>query len=54
MSINAKGPFFMCRSFLPILRKSESATIINIGSVVAYKGYIDQECYDQANMLWLV
>ena len=45
MSINAKGPFFMCQSSLPILRKSESATIINIGSVVAYKGYMDQSVY---------
>ena len=38
MSINAKGPFFMCQSSLPILRKSESATIIN-------KGYMDQSVY---------
>lgn len=45
MSINAKGPFFMCQSSLPILHKSESATIINIGSVVAYKGYMDQSVY---------
>lgn len=35
----------MCQSSLPILRKSESATIINIGSVVAYKGYMDQSVY---------
>lgn len=45
MSINAKGPFFMCQSSLPILRKSQNATIINIGSVVAHTGYVDQSVY---------
>ena len=32
LSINLKGPFLMARALLPLLRKSENASIINIGS----------------------
>lgn len=39
MSLNARAPYFLCQASLPALRKSSCATIINITSVVAHKGY---------------
>ena len=45
MDTNVKGPFLMCRESLPVLRKSQSATIINIASVTAHKGYPLQSVY---------
>lgn len=45
MAINARAPFELCRRCLPLLRKSECPTIINIGSVVAHKGYERQSAY---------
>jgi 3-oxoacyl-[acyl-carrier protein] reductase len=45
MSINARAPFILCREALPLLKKSESAHIINIASVVGVKGYPLQSAY---------
>lgn len=45
MDTNVKGPFLMCREILPTLRKSQAATIINIASVTAHKGYPLQSIY---------
>ena len=45
MAINAKIPFLLCQRLLPLLRQSECPTIINMGSVVAHKGYIYQAAY---------
>jgi 3-oxoacyl-[acyl-carrier protein] reductase len=45
MSINARAPFILCREALPLLKKSESASIINIASVVGVKGYPLQSAY---------
>lgn len=45
ISINARAPFILCREALPLLRKSESAYIINISSVVGIKGYPLQSAY---------
>ena len=45
MNINVKVPFVLCQKALPYLRKSNHATIINIGSVVAHKGYVNQAVY---------
>ena len=45
MAINVRAPFLMCREALPHLKKSDRATIINIGSVVSYSGYADQAAY---------
>jgi 3-oxoacyl-[acyl-carrier protein] reductase len=44
-TINARAPFLMCREALPLLRKSEAATIVNISSVVGVKGYPLQSAY---------
>ena len=45
MNLNAKAPYFLCQTALPELRKSSCATIINITSVVAHKGYPFQSAY---------
>jgi 3-oxoacyl-[acyl-carrier protein] reductase len=45
VSINARAPFILCREALPLLKKSPSAYIINIASVVGIKGYPLQSAY---------
>ena len=45
MAINAKVPFLLCQQALPLLRKSDCPTIINIASVVAHDGYAMQAAY---------
>lgn len=45
MNTNARAPFLMCREALPYLMKSSCATIINIASVTAHKGYALQSVY---------
>ena len=45
ISINARAPFILCREALPLLKKSESAHIVNIASVVGIKGYPLQSAY---------
>ena len=42
---NVKAPVFLCQKSLPLLRRSKCATIINICSVVAHKGYPSQSIY---------
>ncbi len=44
-NVNARAPFFLCKEALPFLKKSEKAFIINIASVVGFKGYIHQSVY---------
>lgn len=44
-TINARGPFLLCREALPLLRKAEVGTIVNISSVVGVKGYPLQSAY---------
>lgn len=45
MAVNVRAPYFMCQKALPALRRSDCATIINICSVVAHKGYPFQSAY---------
>ena len=45
MQVNVRAPYFMCQKALPELKKSDCATIINICSVVAHKGYPRQSVY---------
>lgn len=45
MNINVKVPFIVCKTALPYLLKSDSAEIINIASVTAHKGYVNQSVY---------
>lgn len=44
-AVNARAPFFICQEALPFLKKSEKPMVINIASVVGFKGYIDQSVY---------
>lgn len=45
MQVNVRAPYFLCQHALDDLRKSDCATIINICSVVAHKGYPKQSVY---------
>ena len=45
MAINARAPFLLCREALPHLKKSGHGRIVNISSVVGYKGYVNQGAY---------
>ena len=45
MNTNVKAPFLLTQSALPALRASSFATVINIASVTAHKGYPLQSVY---------
>lgn len=45
MVVNARAPFLFSREAIPYLKKSDIPTIVNISSVVGYKGYILQGAY---------
>ena len=44
-AVNARAPFFICQAALPYLKESQKPIVINIASVVGFKGYIDQSVY---------
>lgn len=46
--VNAKAPFFICKEALPYLKQSPKPIIINIASVVGFKGYIHQSAYSSS------
>ncbi len=43
--VNARAPYFLCKEAIPHLKRSDRPIIINMGSVVDYKGYINQSIY---------
>lgn len=43
--VNARAPFFLCKAAVPIMAKSKNPVIINISSVVGFKGYAGQAAY---------
>ena len=43
--VNARAPYFICKEAIPYLKKSDKPVIINIGSVVDFKGYVNQSVY---------
>lgn len=45
LSTNIRAPYLLCREFLPLLRTSKAAEIINICSTVAHVGYAQQSAY---------
>lgn len=47
-NVNARAPFFLCKAAIPYLRKSDHPFIINIGSVVDFKGYERQAAYSSS------
>ncbi len=44
-AVNAKAPFFLCQAALPYLKASSKPVVINITSVVGFKGYANQSVY---------
>jgi 3-oxoacyl-[acyl-carrier protein] reductase len=46
--VNARAPFFLSKAAVPVLRKSVNPVIINIGSVVGFKGYAGQAAYSSS------
>lgn len=44
-AVNARAPFFLCQEALPYLKSSAKPIVINISSVVGFKGYINQSVY---------
>lgn len=46
--VNARAPFFICKAAIPHLKKSNNPFIINIGSVVDFKGYARQAAYSSS------
>ncbi len=45
LAINLKAPYFLTQRALGLLRRSEGASVLNIGSVVSHKGYPLQSAY---------
>lgn len=48
LAVNLTAPFLMCRAMLPLLQKSENASIINLLSKVALRGYAPVAAYTAA------
>lgn len=44
-AVNARAPFFICQAALPYLKESAKPIVINIASVVGFKGYEGQSVY---------
>lgn len=45
MAVNVRAPFMLVNKAIPYLKKSNHATVINIGSIVSTKGYENQGAY---------
>lgn len=44
-AVNARAPFFLCQAAIDPLKESIKPIVINISSVVGFKGYIHQSVY---------
>ncbi|MCQ2181178.1 MAG: SDR family oxidoreductase [Bacteroidales bacterium] len=47
-AVNARAPFFISQAALPYLKQSAKPIVINIASVVGFKGYADQSVYSSS------
>jgi 3-oxoacyl-[acyl-carrier protein] reductase len=45
LALNVQAPFHLTQACIPLLRRSNRPTVVNIGSVVAHHGYADQSAY---------
>lgn len=45
MAVNARGTFLCCREALRLMQPQRTGYIVNISSVVGFKGYADQSAY---------
>ena len=48
MKTNVYAPYLLCRDAIAPLKRSDCATIVNIGSVVSHQGYATQSAYGAA------
>jgi len=48
LNVNLKGPYLMTQALLPLLRRSENPSIVNLVSKVALKGYEPVAAYTAA------
>ena len=48
MKTNVYAPYLLCRDAVAPLKRSDCATIVNIGSVVSHQGYATQSAYAAA------
>ena len=46
--MNARAPFFLCKEAFPYLKESGKPIVINIASVVGFKGYANQSVYSSS------
>jgi len=44
-NVNARAPFFLSKAVVPLMKGSKNPVIINISSVVGFKGYAGQAAY---------
>ncbi len=47
-AVNARAPFFICQAAFPYLKASQKPIVINISSVVGFKGYANQSVYSSS------
>ena len=47
-AVNARAPFFISQAALPYLKRSEKPIVINVASVVGFKGYAYQSVYSSS------
>lgn len=47
-AVNARAPFFICQAAMEPLKKSSKPIVINISSVVGFKGYANQSVYSSS------
>ena len=47
-AVNARAPFFISQAALPYLKESAKPIVINIASVVGFKGYENQSVYSSS------
>jgi 3-oxoacyl-[acyl-carrier protein] reductase len=45
MTVNARGPFLLCREAIPHLKRHDVSWIVNIATALALKGYVDEGAY---------
>lgn len=45
MAVNVRGPFIVCRQTVPLMARTGAGCIVNVASVVAVKGYVNQGAY---------
>lgn len=45
LAINLTGPFYMCRAFVPTMKRNGGGSIVNVASTAAYQGFAYTAAY---------